>query len=431
MNTWIFWMFDTPILTRFIHWYRRVFSIKELEEQRTLTWVLGATLLSYHVTFYDLITSGAVAVNEALRGNATCWSYFQNCEQYYFLYSQPYGYSQALWYMCLMGILMLIVYCMHKREWIAVHMLLLLPYTWHALTTFLLTGRLAGNFDYYLFAFTTTLLFLAHKEYFLKLLIVLFYFLSTATKIHEAWVVAGYFGAMQLGLPIFPEWTNVFLTNQLIFMEMVGAWFLLSNRPWLQRSVAAYFIFFHLYSGIIVWYRYPTVVLPTLIIVFALFYRYQDVPLDKKSITGWAFIAIICAIQSLPYFIPGDQKFTLEGNRYGVYMFESNHQCVSTEEYQFKDGTKNTKTRMSSSSRNRCDPFDYLQKIQHFCANRESNVASVRWTFDHSINGNPFRRQVDSEDACLLRYKKWGHNEWIRFEHDAPIVGYPKENWMY
>lgn len=431
MNTWIQFVCDTPLLAKCIRFYRRIFSISEIEDNKTMWWVFGATLLSYHVTFYDHANSSAITVNNALKGNATCWSYFQNCEQYYFLYSPPYGYSHTFWYMMLMGVTLLIVFALHKREFIAAHMLLWIPYVWHGLTTFVLTAQHAGNFDYYLFAFTTAVLMLGHKEYFIKFLLVLFYFLSTATKTHEAWVGAGYFGAMQLGLPIFPESWNVLLTNQLIFMEMIGAWFLFSKRPWLQKSVVAYYIFFHLYSGILVWYRYPTVVLPTLIIVFAMFYRHQEIPVDKKSISGWVFVALLCMVQSLPYFIPGDQKFTLEGNRYGVYMFESNHQCVSTETYMFADGTSNTKTRTNSSSRNRCDPFDYLQKIQHFCEAPSENVVKVVWTFDHSINGNPFRRQVDVSDACALTYKKWGHNEWIRFEHDAPIIGYPKENWMY
>ncbi|MFZ2593209.1 MAG: hypothetical protein WAX38_00350 [Minisyncoccia bacterium] len=430
MNQFIFWLYDTPRQARFLQWYRKFFSLEEFENNTTLTWVFGATLLSYYVAFSDWSKSNALTVETLRQGGATCWPYFQNCTDYYFLSNLPYGYSQTTLYMGLMGVLLLIGYCIQKKEWILAHMLLFIPYLWHGACVFFLTHQYGGNYDYYLFTFTTVLLFVSHKEYFVKAALVSFYFLSTAAKIHEAWVLGTYFTPLIGGLPYFPDWSVPFLTNQLIFMEMVGAWVLLSNRPILQKAVAAYFIFFHLYSGILVGYRYPTTVLPTLIIVFALFYKYQNPPVDKKSIAGWLLVGLLFCAQSVPFFIPGDQKFTLEANRIGLYMFESNHQCVSTGTLETMYGEKIDITNFSSAARNRCDPYDYLQRIQYACTHTK-DVKQVRWTLDHSINGGPFYREVDVENACALTYYAWSHNEWIKFQSDAQIVGYPKENWFY
>jgi hypothetical protein len=258
-----------------------------------------------------------------------------------------------------------------------------------------------------------------------------FYFLSTAVKIHEAWVLGAYFTSVATGLPWFPKWSVPLITNQLIFMEMVGAWYLLSSRKYLQRFVAAYFVFFHLYSGIIVGYRYPTIVLPMVVIVFVLFYQHQRPPFTRKALIGWVLVAVWFVMQSIPFFIAGDQKFTLEANRIGLYMFESNHQCVSTVTYYYKDKTTSVVRRPNGVAWNRCDPFDSLQRIQHRCAHSSKPIERAEWTFDHSINGNPFLRQVSVPNACDLKYTAWEHNTWIRTQKEAEVVGYPKENGFY
>ena len=431
MNTGLFWFFDSPRETRFFRWYHRVFSIAEIEGSRALQWVFGATIFSYYVAFSSWIATDTVTVNGMERGIATCWPYFQNCTDYYVLYSLPFGYSQTTLYMGLLAVLAAIVFCMHKREWILAHLLLVIPFLWHSVTALLLTQGLTGNYDYYLIGFASIVLFSSHKEYFLKVLLVSFYFLSTAVKIHDAWIVGTYFSAMSTGLPWFPDWSIPFLTNQLIFMEMVGAWFLLSNHKLIQRIVTGYFIFFHFYSGVLVEYRYPSTVLPTLIILFALFYRYQRPPFDAKAIIGWALVGVWFVAQSVPFFITGDQKYTLEANRIGLHMFESNHQCVSTVTYEYTDGTSRVIRKSSDSARNRCNPFDALQHIQYWCAHSTKKITRASWTFDHSINGRPFHRQVDERDACTLVYKPWSHNAWIRDQQDAPVVGYPRENRYY
>lgn len=415
----------------FVVRYSRIFGISEIEGSTALKWVFGAAVLSYYTAFSSWIHSSAMTVNGFAQGMATCWPYFQSCSDYYFLYSLPYGYSQTTFYMVLLGVLILIVFLMHKRAWVFAHMLLVIPYVWHVLGNLVLTHQNAGNFDYYLIAFTTILLFAHHKEYFIKVSLVSFYFLSTATKIHDAWILGTYFSALHTGLPFFPDWSLPLWTNQLIFMEMVGAWFLLSKRPVVQKVVTAYFIFFHLYSGILVEYRYPSTVLPTLIILFAVFYRYQDPPFDRKAIAGWVFIGLCFFAQTVPFMIQGDQKYTQEANKIGMYMFESNHQCVSKVTFYLENGAPVSVLRTNDSSRNRCNPFDYLQRIQHRCKYGVPRVVRAEWTFDHSINGRAFYRQVDEQDACSLVYKPWSHNTWIRLQDEAVIVGYPLENWFY
>ena len=156
-------------------------------------------------------------------------------------------------------------------------------------------------------------------------------------------------------------------------------------------------------------------------------YRYSSAPLDRRSIAGWFLIVLMCLLQFIPRAIPGDEKLTMEGNRFGLYMFEANHQCISTAVVFYEDGHRARDYRESISARSRCDPFRYWFRLKQICG--ASGVEKIPWTFDHSINGGPFLRIVEEENACALAYAPLGHNKWIKTEKDNPaIIGWPVEN---
>lgn len=409
-------------------WYRRLFSIHEIEQQTILQWVLGATVFSYFIAFQSWIYNTATAVDAYIENSFSCWPYFQSCGKLLFLRAQPDGYSQSLLYMALFGSLVLAVYFVFRKDWVTAHVSLMPSFVWHTLGTFVFTYELSGNYEYYLCILSLVLLFFPHKEFFLKLSLVSFYFLSTVAKIHESWIVGTYFSSIKIGLPLFPEWSIPFFTNLVIFMEMAGSWLLLSSRPPMQRTALTFFTAFHLYSGLLVGYRYPATVLPTLLILFGPMYRHTIPPWDKKSIAGWAMIGLLFAGQMLPIVIPGDEKLTLEGNKYGLYMFEANHQCIVRVEIYYRDGRVVPYERSSISARQRCDPYRIWFSLKEMCR-RESTITRIAFTHDHSINGGPFLRIVDEHDACTLTYKPFTHNAWIKTHRDNPeIVGYPVEN---
>ena len=321
------------------------------------------------------------------------------------------------------------VFCMSRNDWTLAHIALVPAFLWHTLGTFVLTDTLSGNFGYYLFFFSIVLMFFPHKYYFLKLMVVWLYFLSTLAKLHETWVLGTYFSALKTGLPFFPKWSIPFWTNTVIFMEMVGAWFLLSNTRILQRGALLFFVFFHLYSGLLVEYRYPATVLPTILILFGTMYWHEVPPVDKKSLLGWFLCLLMLVAQCIPILIPGDEKLTLEGNKYGLYMFEANHQCISRYTVHTSDGSAIPYVKENASARNRCDPYQYWFQLQSICTRNDSAVTRISWTFDHSINGNPFLRIVDTDNACALTYTAFKHNTWIKTpERGAEIIGYPVQN---
>jgi hypothetical protein len=443
----------------FVREYRRLFSIEEIETGVILQWTFGALLFYFFVNFSEWIQRDYITV-AAARAGTTCWPFLKNCGDFYFLRNLPYGYTQTEFYMMLYGVMMLIVYYMWRKQWVYAHMLMSLLLFWK-LFAISLNYISEGPYDYYHIFLLLALLFVPYKEYFLKLLFVMFYFMSVTIKFSPAWIEGTYFSSMVGGIPLFPRWCIAIATNIVIFEQVIGAWYLLSRNWILQRISLAFALFFHLYSGILVGYDYPSVTLPVIAVLFGPMYRYTPTPFSRKTIAGWSIVVFVILFQGLGYMIHTDRFLTFEGNRFGMFMFESNHQCVftvkkysyaklaSAGDFESPAGTrcgqfyclvKQTTTSNgkgsvqelryeSGTAWNRCDPYEWWSKLQVQCDN--PSVERIALQFDHSINGGPFYRIVDEQNICNVQYKFFTHNPWIKLPDEAQIVGYPVQNWYY
>ncbi|MBP9757249.1 MAG: hypothetical protein KBD06_01480 [Candidatus Pacebacteria bacterium] len=439
---------------RFTVGYRRLFSLSEIEEQPILQWMFGASLFYFFITFNHWIELPNITVEAARNGTAVCWPYFQKCTDLYFLHTVPHGYSQQTIYMIFYGMMAYIVFCMWRQQWVRAHALMFILFLWKVLVLGILTYTVAGPYDYYHLILTAVLLLAAHKEYFLKVSFVFMYFMSATIKFSPAWVLGTYFTALKDGLPIVPDALIVVATNIVIFGQIVEGWFLLSKNMILQRIAFVYAAFFHLYSGIFVTYAYPSVALLPVLILFGPLYRYTPTPFTKKAVVGWAVIAGVAFFQLLGFVVSPDRFLTLEGHRYGMFMFEANHQCryttkfhssgaavdsewhgmqcegmyclTDTSIYSDNDGAVYSRTVESASAWNRCDPYEIWYRAKAHCA--APGMKRIELQFDHSINGGPFYRIVDEASICELDYKPFSHNDWIKTPPEAPLAGYARRN---
>ncbi len=411
---------------KILKWYRRFFSIQEIEQQPILQWAFGALLLAFFTTFYGWANSTAISHSTAMAGRASCWPYFQHCDRLYFLEALPY-YSQTTLYAFFFGIMLLVIYFIWQQQWVYVHMAMMVLYLWKVFVMFAVSATLAANYDYFSIVIGTILLFFPYKEVFAKIAFVVLYFFAGTVKIHEGWITASYFTTLIGGMPWFNSTFAPFMTNIVIVGEIVGAWFLLSRRPYFQHIALSFFIFFHLYSIILVAYRYPSTAFTILLVLFGPMYRYTPPVFNRRAIFGWLFIILLFFFQFLPKMVYGDQKWTLEANQYGLNMFEANHQCRSRIIYELDNGKQATSTYESTKAWDRCDPYKVWLTIQRHCD--YAGVHTARWTFDHSINGHPFYRIVDVPDACVLTYKPLSHNSWIHIPGEgARVIGRPLKN---
>jgi hypothetical protein len=408
-------------IERFRDGYLRFFGVHEIGQDIILKWMTGAILLGFFVTFDAWKYSESTTLRAVEHSTYTCWPFFQNCQSLIWMSVLPFGYTQTIFFMALFGIMIATAYFMYEKRWDVVHALIFVLFI-AKIYLMLIDYEHKGNYDYYHNAFCIIYLFARNKVFFFRFCIVFFYFLSTASKIYPSWVIGEYFTALKTGLPIFPYGTEMVMTNIVIIMEMIFSWLLLSSNRILQRTVLLFFIAFHLYSGALVGYRYPATVLPALIILFGPWFRPLSPPIGRTSLVGWGLMGILLAAQITPHVISGDEKLTLEGNQYGLYMFEANHQCYS----KISRGDKVLSSMRSASARFRCDPYFvwFLAKNIH-CGAGEGPIKMV---YNHSVNGRNFREIVNEPDICNLEYKAFGHNSWIKDETTAPIGGVPVQN---
>lgn len=411
--------------------YDRIFSVQELAASRTLHWFYGSSLLYFFVTFFDWARDSALSRVLAQQGRHSCPPYFQGCGRFYFFTSLPYGYSQGAFYALLFAIMTLCVLALRRGRWALAHRLMVVLFFWKATAMLVLTDQLGGNYNSYHLILSFILLFLPYKLYFLRRAFVLLYFLASTVKLNDGWILGTYFSALHPGLPLLPDAFIPVATNLVILFEMAGSWLLLSSHLLLQRLVLSWFVFFHLYSITLVNYNYPTMVLGALLVLFGPRHSSVAPPMGWRSLPGWALLACMLGLQSIPHLISRDVTMTLEGNKYGLYMFEANHQCVSSYTIRYADGRSRSRTEQSPSARNRCDPYRKWFRLSQRCL-LNPGIARIGWTFDHSVNGGPFYRIVDVEDACGLRYHAFRHNPWILLpDEGARIVGVPVKNLYY
>jgi len=448
------------LLKRIGERYERFFSVGEIRQESILQWYFGASLLYLFLTFHIWANSFEATIEGFKSGQAICWPYFPDCGKFFFLHDLYTDYSKGIFYAVIYGIMAAIVWCMWKKNWTAAHGLLVLLFLWEAVVS-LLFSYSVGPYNYYHLFLTAVLLLVPFKEYFLRLAFVLFYFVSATIKFDSGWILGAYFSTLKNGLPLLPDVVIPVFTNLIIFSQVIGCWFLLSKNHALQRTALFFFILFHLYSVIFVGYLFPTAALLPLLVLFGPLYRSLPVPFGRRSIPGWSIIVLIIAFQAVGFLIPGDRRLTQEGNRFGMFMFDANHQCrigasVYTDErkessaayakweypagtlcYGYyclvgvdeksEDGLRVRNERYESNFSNyRCDPYTWWARMRQRCA--EASTQRIEFQFDHSINGGPYYRIVDTENICSLSYKAFGTNDWIMEPPEAAIVGYPVKN---
>lgn len=356
-----------------------------------------------------------------------CGPHLQACESLRLLSAYPFSYSQMVLNAGLFALLLLSFIFQQQKRWLEAHLTLLPVFFWRIGLFTIFSFELPANFEYFSLFLAAMLLLPKQKLYFCQIGFAFLYFLSASVKFNEGWINASYFTSLELGMAFVPDAIAPIFSNLVIGLEIFVTWWLLSQDQRKRNIAVALYVVFHLYSILIVGVRYPVYTLFPLVILF-----YLASPAVPRRLRGWDYlgyapIMIMLVLQLLPYTWGKDKRYTQEGYKLGLGMFDANHQCRSLLRYNYQDGTSREEKQESRQGMNRCMPYVVWWEIQKSC--RNSKLKSVEWKFDHSINGEPFYRVVDEANACDLKYKAWGSNDWIHEPNlDSIPVGYPERN---
>jgi outer membrane protein assembly factor BamB len=274
--------------------------------------------------------------------------------------------------------------------------------------------RLAGNYHlmqhWLLFGF----LFLPNKKSTLAILTVLFYFWAGTLKLNLEWMS----GSALLRQPLIHETVMSFLLGGVIVLELCGSWFLLYRSSAIFWSAFAGFVFFHLFSILVVGFYYPSQMFCFLMLfVLARLIPGSEIQPDKLSKSGIAFLALFSFLQIIPWAHTGDTALTSNGRVVSLNMLDVMPQCQplayvrsegQTIEVNLLDAT--------SAPRIACDPVFYRAKLKNLCRSFNPGtrvdfvLASKRQT------DTAYSNIASVTDVCSqeLSYSLLGFNPWLR-----------------
>ena len=376
-----------------------------------------------YIFLLDLVHTFSVWKNESLvtldaitKNTAVCPPYFQNCLSYYFLDTVPISYGQNILYMTLGGLVFLALYFLYQRKYALFALTVLIPLVYKFGYLFFLTYLPTGNYTVFGLFFGLVLLFSSYKIVYLRILVVAFYLCAAVIKLHEGYLLGDVFSSLALGVPGAPAFLIPYIGIAfLVFCIAMPLGLLFSKKTIWRNGFLWAITLFHIYSISMVGFRYPLLLIPILWILFH--YEKEEFSFEKKHCKDFISIFIIAVMilaQGIPFFIKGDERLTGEGYRYGYYMYDGNHQCESKKIISFKDGTIKEMFWENKKAMYSCDPYEEWFKIKRWC--NPDKVASISWTYDHSLNGKKYRRIVDEKNACNLMYTPFKHNQWIQEE---------------
>lgn len=414
------------MIAKLVRFYEAIFSVDEIASDRRNQALFYGLIPGFLISFYYWFSDLSITTEAVEMGEHICLPYFQNCSSLYF-HSIHGLLSPQNWYIFLTALLGVSLWAGFKKKWTLAHFIIALITLWKLIYLFLFTNNAGTDYEFFHLPVLLVFLFSNHKFYFSRLIFVMVYSTAAAMKFDTSWIAATYFSSLKDGLPLFGHQGTLLITNAVIVFEIIGSWTLLSSYRKVRNTTLALWIVFHLYSVLIVGYRYPLHCLALIVPLFALPAVNDHPKISFKNLVSYLLILLVYLSAYITLFIPGDTKYHLKNMKFGVRMFDANHQCYSEMFAHTNSGETIDLSSYNVFPMRRCQPYTIWYKAQNYC--RRSNVKYVTWSFYSSVNGGPFYQLVKSDNICGTDYKIFSSNEWYNEPANSlNIAGYPKKN---
>ncbi len=404
------------------NWLERATSVQEINNSKILQNLFWALWLGSFICFYNWSDENFGAKNMGL-----CWPHFQDCNFLRFFDAFPQSYESVLFYTLIFVALSFQAFWMSQKKWHKAVFVASLVLVWQIYAFFFLSYSIPANYEYFHMSLSIVFLWSSHKEYFCKRVLILLYVLSVTLKWQESWTLATYFSPLTLGLPFFSKEALPIATNFVILLETLCPLLLTTGRK--QRVVFWALMVFHLYSIVLIGYRYP---IHSMLPLWILFYPKQNhlstqSSFGLKSSVGWLSL-MFWFVWQLPHMYYSDEnKWDLRAYKYGVGMFEANHQCFSQIRVLYKDGHEELSEDTSRAAQKRCQVYATFYFLKKQCQ-EDTNIERIEWLYAHSVNDSAMKKQVDTKNVCELNYNWPESNDWVIPFEEAEVLGYPYPN---
>lgn len=337
--------------------------------------------------------------------NYVCSRFFQSCGDFISFKGHPHSWDTSLFYQTVYFALVASVYFFLKGKDCLARGFLIYPLVVEALLGFIIYENSVTPPIYY--QFFPCLVFLFSKDYKsdLKWLVPMLYFFASLVKLDTGWFLGEEINPA-IGLPLIPGILLLPFLWFFFFMEFT-AFALLSKSRKIQNFYLYFFYSAHLYAFAATGYHFQLLALPLIYFVF------QDKgPLKRPSPLLIACAVYLTAVNLLPHITDSDYKKTGQGDSLAFDMVDADRKTISRTTTFFKDGTSKTEKNFKSGFMKE-NPYKFWFQLKKKCT---PDVERISWQFELSFNYGPYKKIVDVDDLCALKFDPFFKNSWIKAE---------------
>ena len=397
-----------------------IFSqIQEIKSYKSLRWY-GCFLSLIHVATFFFWHNNAIIYHYLTKNaHALCWPQIPFCESLRFF--SPMG-MEILLYIYL-GLALVAAFLFLNREKIKSAYWFFLIVNLIKLYIFFIDYRMMGNYHYMPFIISFAYLFVRQKLFFIPLLISSFYLFAGILKLSNLDWLTGLAFTKNVQFPLFfNEDIKILLCFYVVYLEMIGSWFLIIKTRW-KAAIYIQFILFHIMSYFIVGYFYPVIMLflLSLFLLMFIFNETYNLLNIRALLPGLSLVFLVVMGNILSVFIPGDAGLTGEGRLYGLNMYDAHTECRSQIILKFKNKTigESFDSYNSYALRIQCDPYIDFNTVNKICAYyiKEPDFVDVDWSVYSKLRSDrEYKRIVNEKNICgkKLKYSSWRKNHWIK-----------------
>ncbi len=388
-------------------------NLNEFRMSNSIKLLYYFAVFNFFVTFSDWLNKGYLSKGNVSDFTSVCPPYFQSCLNFHIFNSLPLGYSLSILYAGLGSLLFISIWYSLIEKWEKALIFLLIPLLFKIIMVYFLSYYISGNYTVIEIAVVIVLLLSKDRIFSLKILLSALYFFSAIIKVYPGYLQGNLFNTLELGLPLLPQKFNEFYSIFIVTFFLASSILIWNKNRLVKKVVFALLFIFHIYTQILVGFRFPEVSIILLFVVYISEHKvFSFVRLFKEtSLCG--LLLFFALAQFVPLFINGDSHITGEGERYGFYIFNTNKQCVLEKIYNLKTGERRIENKTSTGALYRCDPYEPWFVAQQECLLKDIN--SIEFKFSISLNGSPYFKVVDEKNICNIKnYKPFSHNEWIK-----------------
>ena len=235
-------------------------------------------------------------------------------------------YEGALWLLCLLSLAGLLLALQEKLAW-SRHLLLVALLA--KLGLYLQDLGLFAPYHHMHLLLTGLFLVSSSQRLFLRLGLATIYLCAGLGKFTPSWLAGEYFNSVPGRLPWFPQHEGLVtaLSLAVVVLECLGPWLWFSSSAKVRYAAVVAFTLFHLYSGLLVGFFFPALMLPMLWLAFCPFEHplLQGYRFRRADAGGWALLGLALLGSLWPHLLRGDVRLTGEGRYLSISnMFDAN-----------------------------------------------------------------------------------------------------------